>query len=209
MTTIDATREDKRRKRKAILASGIVLGVGAVITLAAWNDSVWGTAAFGTGDSQWNLEGSIDGGNIWDEFQEPGTAGVMKFPPSATGLIPGQTIAANYGVKEEFGKVASTVTLQAPTLGGGSPLDPFINVQVISQGPSATAPTCTAATTGTVVQSGKLNALTAGTTQDLPKGNTDAQWYCFKVTLDQAAPHGLAQTTNPNWEFKGVSVDAP
>ncbi|NLG54199.1 MAG: hypothetical protein GX542_00865, partial [Rhodococcus sp.] len=48
MTTNDATRERNRRKRKAILASGIVLGVGAVITLAAWNDSVWGTGAFGT-----------------------------------------------------------------------------------------------------------------------------------------------------------------
>ncbi|WP_226438443.1 MULTISPECIES: SipW-dependent-type signal peptide-containing protein [Rhodococcus] len=51
MTTNDQARSRNSRKRRALLASGLVLGVGVVITLAAWNDSVWGSSDFGTGEN--------------------------------------------------------------------------------------------------------------------------------------------------------------
>jgi predicted ribosomally synthesized peptide with SipW-like signal peptide len=40
----------KKRKVRALLAGGLVLGVGAAITLAAWTDNVFGNSDFATGD---------------------------------------------------------------------------------------------------------------------------------------------------------------
>ena len=61
MSTSISEREKTEHTRKragivrAILAGGLVLGVGAAVTLAAWNDSEFATGTFGAGS--FNLEG--------------------------------------------------------------------------------------------------------------------------------------------------------
>lgn len=58
MDTVTPTTRN-RRKVLAVLAGGLVLGVGAAITLAAWNDSEFATGTFTAGS--FNLQGSTDG----------------------------------------------------------------------------------------------------------------------------------------------------
>lgn len=48
--------KDTQRKVLAVLAGGVVLGVGVGVTLAAWNDSEFATGTFTAGS--FNLEGS-------------------------------------------------------------------------------------------------------------------------------------------------------
>ncbi|MFN3340157.1 MAG: SipW-dependent-type signal peptide-containing protein, partial [Dietzia sp.] len=42
-------KQDRARKRKALLAGGVVLGLGAAVTLAAWSDDVFANGIFNTG----------------------------------------------------------------------------------------------------------------------------------------------------------------
>lgn len=82
-----------RRKIRAILAAGLVLGVGAAVTLAAWSDSVWGQSEFAT--DKWNVQGSFNGGTSWGEFATGPTAGTFTFPlADATSLTPGESVKA-------------------------------------------------------------------------------------------------------------------
>lgn len=50
-------KQDRARKRKAILAGGVVLGLGAAVTLAAWSDDVFANGIFNTGSFE--LEGNV------------------------------------------------------------------------------------------------------------------------------------------------------
>lgn len=62
--TPDAQKKaDSRRKRKALLAGGVVLGLGAAVTLAAWSDDVFANGIFNTGTFE--LEGNVTAtGNV-------------------------------------------------------------------------------------------------------------------------------------------------
>ena len=53
----------RSRKVRAILAGGLVLGLGAAVTLAAWNDSEFAKGTFTSGSL--NIQGSVDG-DIFD-----------------------------------------------------------------------------------------------------------------------------------------------
>ncbi|MDQ2697554.1 MAG: SipW-dependent-type signal peptide-containing protein [Actinomycetota bacterium] len=59
------------RKVKAILAGGLVLGIGAAVTLAAWNDSEFVSGQFAAGT--FNLEGSTT--SATENFTDHSTAG--------------------------------------------------------------------------------------------------------------------------------------
>lgn len=56
-----AMRARTGRKVAAVLAGGLVLGVGAAVTMAAWTDSQYATATFTSGT--FALESSVDGNN--------------------------------------------------------------------------------------------------------------------------------------------------
>src|SRR5690606_31735774 len=60
--TTDAEVQHRRRRSRmirALLAGGLVLGVGTAVTLAAWNDSEFASGTFRAGT--FDLEGSTDG----------------------------------------------------------------------------------------------------------------------------------------------------
>lgn len=89
-----ASSTDRRRKVQAVLAGGVVLGIGTAVTLAAWNDSEF---AFGTfGSASFNLEGSTDGTTYADNDSE-GAAAELEF--SAENVIPGETLYAPFWVR--------------------------------------------------------------------------------------------------------------
>lgn len=95
-------RQDRKRRRKALLAGGVVLGLGAAVTLAAWSDDVFADGTFDTGGFE--LQGSTNGDDFFDyDGPGPGTgAGGATNPESASlsfnldalKMTPSQTVYA-------------------------------------------------------------------------------------------------------------------
>ena len=66
----DRSRSDRRRMLLAVIAGGVVLGVGTAVTLAVWNDSEFASGTFSSG--QFDLQGSIDGATFDSSPTAPG-----------------------------------------------------------------------------------------------------------------------------------------
>ncbi len=194
----DEERNRKSRKRKAILASGAVLGVGAVVTLAAWNDTVFGAGTFGIGDTAWNVQASVDGTNF-DEYADSAAPGVISFPVVAgvnpINLMPGQTTKGSFWLKETKGFMDADVTIQAPA-NATNTLAQALYV-TIKDGST------------TLVNNKQLSTSGVATTFRVTK-NT-AKKIDFEVTLPaNANPNLLVDTSvTPRWEMKAQSVDNP
>ena len=73
------------RRRKALLAGGVVLGTGVAATLAAWSDDTWVSASFNTKSPV--IESSVDR-QTW-QANTPSAPGTVTFDP-AISLAPGQ-----------------------------------------------------------------------------------------------------------------------
>ncbi|GAA3945039.1 SipW-dependent-type signal peptide-containing protein [Microbacterium soli] len=104
----------RRRRISAVLAGGLVLGVGAAVTLAAWNDSEWATSTFTAGS--FDLEGSTDGVNFTDHAAEDDAAG-LGFAVDADDIVPGQTLYALYSIRL-IGTADGVLTVEPPTISG-------------------------------------------------------------------------------------------
>lgn len=94
---------DRKRKRKAILAGGVVLGLGAAITLAAWSDDVWADGLFTTGGT-FLIEGSenpIGPTQGFGAAQEEDDAIRLTFTTDGTAaaLTPGDTLYAPFAIR--------------------------------------------------------------------------------------------------------------
>lgn len=200
-----AKNQNRRKKARAIMASGLVLGVGAAVTLAAWSDTVWGQGTFGTEDSAFNIQGNFTGAdNGWGEFITDKTAGTMEFGPKANGMMPGDTVYAMVGLKEQHAKMDAKVTLTKVTA-DTSALRDLVSVKV-SQ-PTATKPgSCADVTYGTPVNlsAGNQKMLDEFT---LPGGET--RWVCFAATLSSDTPANTPSTKTPavQWKFDAVSSE--
>ena len=97
---------------RALLAGGLVLGVGATVTLAAWNDSEFVTATFQAGT--FNLQGSTDGTTFSDHASAPGAS--LGFSVNASALSPGDVVYAPYAVRLAANTTSpATVTVTAPS----------------------------------------------------------------------------------------------
>lgn len=133
-----------KRKVRALLAGGLVLGIGAAVTLAAWTDNVFGDAQFKTGS--WNLQGSFDGLTTWGEYQVDASAGHFQFSTGFDALSPGTTVYAPVALR--IGPTASTSGATVQLLGatgGDTDLKPALRYSVYRGVPSTT---CTAAGIG-------------------------------------------------------------
>lgn len=84
-------------KTRAVLAGGLVLGVGAAITLAAWSDQEWAIGTFGSGGA-FGIEGSVDGG-AFSEHATEGAAAELNFQVNAENLAPGDNVYAGFAVQ--------------------------------------------------------------------------------------------------------------
>lgn len=97
-----------RRKVGAILAGGLVLGVGAAVTLAAWNDSEFASSTFTAGS--FTFTGSTDGTTFAENPAAPGAS--LDFELSPTNLAPGDSVYAPYSLRVTGND--ATVTPEAP-----------------------------------------------------------------------------------------------
>lgn len=184
---------------RAILAGGTVLGVGAAITLAAWNSSDFTTGTFKAGT--FSIEGSTDGSSFANHPE--GSPSQLSFDVSAVNLSPGDTTYAAYAVELAAGTTSNgTVTLLAAgTTGSTTGLTYSIT--------KTTNMTCDENTTGTsLVASTALGTVPASTTFALAAGSPTSsagapQYLCFAVTADSGITQG--QDATATWQFSAQS----
>lgn len=195
----------RSRKFKAILAGGIVLGVGAAVTLAAWTDNEWAEGTFGAGS--FNVLGSTDGSTFTDHESADGAASLSFDLTGGDNMSPGDTVAAPFVLRLD-GETSydASVVLENATGGGDNPT--ALSYEIVSV---ANAGACSADATGTsIVPADTAPGSTARAEGfDLIAG-ADATagapvTLCFKVTAGDSLTQG--QNTNAQWQFTATSAE--
>ena len=207
----DHARDDRRRRTRALLAGGLVLGLGAAVTLAAWNDSEFATGEFTAG--AFNLEGSTDGTTFADH-DTLGTAAVVTFTTPFDNLAPDDVVYAPFWVRlDDTTTTGADLVVGSLTTTDGTPGNAANLSWTVYQLASATD-TCdaTGVAAGTSLATGATLAsaptITSGTVT-LTEGATAgtpgaAQQLCIVVT----AGAGLTQSGSAvaTWEFAATST---
>ena len=196
-----STRRMAPRRIKAILAGGLVLGLGAAVTLAAWNDSEFANGSFSAG--RFNLEGSATNGTTFTEHATSGAAAPLTFTVSPADLSPGSIIYAPFAVRLDSTTTNNAVVTIAATSTGTMTGLTYKLIQAATWG-------CSVSTVATATPIPALTALgtaPAGATFPLAKGVAagtagDAAFLCLVVTAG-AVTQG--QTGTATWEFNAAS----
>jgi predicted ribosomally synthesized peptide with SipW-like signal peptide len=190
----------RNRKTRAILAGGLVLGIGAAVTLAAWNDSEFAQGTFTAGT--FNLTGSTDGSTFTDHAATT-TPASLGFTVNPTALSPGDTVYAPFAVRLDETTTSDAVVTVSNAATSGSVAD--LTYSLIQP----TAFGCSATTTGTalVPSATGLGTVPGGTTFTLAHGTAGAAgtaaYLCFTVTAGSNLTQG--QTGTATWQLTAAS----
>jgi predicted ribosomally synthesized peptide with SipW-like signal peptide len=109
-----ARATSRRTKIYAVLAGGLVLGVGAAVTLAVWNDSEFATGDFTAGT--FVFEGSTDG-TAFAEHPTSGEAASLSFSLGFDNLSPDDVVYAPYALRLTATSAAD-LSAEAPVVTG-------------------------------------------------------------------------------------------
>lgn len=200
-------RRQRRRKLQALATGGLVLGVGASATLAAWSDEAAGVGQFATGE--FAIEANT--GKGWSSSSE------MRF--SDVAMFPGQSLYAPVSLRTTPDTtVDGEVTVYGVGNTGGK-LVPYLHFRAVAIEPSDSSdqvPSCSAAafsSTGEYVFGSPTEFMdmekgaTASRTQHLRAGIPKTVDYCFEVQLDPAAPNDTQRlTADYTWKFHAESI---
>lgn len=201
-------QQDRKRKRKAILAGGVVLGLGAAVTLAAWSDDVFASGDFTTGSFE--LEGNaaiVDGDTEGFAEHDAAPGAVLTFALDPGEVAPGDTNYAPLALRVD-GTQDALISIPTVTNSNAALTDFFTYTVYSGVQPVA----CnegdisggTEAYTGAMGAAGTAAAaVTAPQASATPVGTP----LCIAVLAedDQSLPQG--ETTVITWEFEGTSVD--
>lgn len=198
-----ADRRGRRRKVAAVLAGGVVVGVGTMATLASWNDAEYAAGTFTAGS--FNLVGSAD----QSSFAEHSTAGVsasLAFSAPVKALTPGDTVYAGYALRlDKASTNAGTVTVTAP-----STAETVTNISYTLFTTDAAGCSATAKAAAIIVPAGTaLGSVGSAQTFSVAKpadSSTDGAptYLCFKITAGaglEQGQHGAA-----TWVFTATSA---
>ena len=201
-------RTPARRRRQKILAltaGGLVLGVGATATVAAWTDETFSTGQFQAGS--FAIEANIDG--TWQ------STNTMQF--TAQQWFPGHRDTAAVLIRTTPDTTVDgelTVTGQGAT----GALGPYLEYRATAtnltaaEAESFSCPTTLDASSGFIF--GGQNsyvpldqAATADTTGTASAAAADAIAYCFEVRLAPDAPNEAQDTAaDHTWTFHAESI---
>lgn len=201
-----ATDRSKSRKFKAILAGGLVLGLGAAVTLAAWNDSEFVIGNFDTG--HFKMVGSEDG-TSFSNHDTSATADSLSFSLGYDNLSPNDTVAAPYVVHlDATSDYPATVTVESAIGSAATDKLSYKIIEVASV--AACTPAATATPDATVVPfDTSFNADPGQGSFDLETSTngTDAGanvYLCIQVTADSDLDQDESATAT--WEFVATSA---
>lgn len=209
-------RGGRGRKVRAMLAGGLVLGVGAAITLAAWTDSEFATGTFTAGS--FNLEGSTTSATAgYDDHNvdDGDAAAVLEFTLDLNeNLTPDDVTYAPFWVRlDDTTTTAATLDLVEIEAVDGTTIGNAENLSWTVVALTGAA-TCDAAgvSAGTVMGSGDALAsddAVAGATQPLAIGTPPTTAgapvpLCIAVTAGPDLEQGGSATAT--WQFLATSV---
>lgn len=210
-TTATATRRKSlSRKGRALLAGGVVLGVGAAATLAAWNDSEYASGTFTAGT--FNLQGSTTSASDgYADHASAAGAAALPFSAPFDNLSPGEIVYAPFWVRlaEDTTSPATLdlVAIDSTDTTGNNSGQLGYSVYAID----ADAECDATASTGTLLGSAATladNPAVGGATVPLPVGSPttdpgEATQLCFIVT----AAAGLVQggVTTATWQLTATT----
>ena len=209
-TTTSQTSPDPKpsglrgRKIRALLAAGVVLGVGATATLAAWNDSEFVDGEFAAGS--FNLEGSTDGTAYTDHATAEDSA-ALDFTVNPTNLSPGDVVYAPYAVRLAAGTTTGgDVALEGVTNTGTVTNLTYALVQTTSMTCDADA---VAGGTVLVPAGTAMSSVASPPAFSLEQGADDATagdpaYLCFAVTAGEGLEQGQSGTAT--WQFQATST---
>lgn len=199
MSTPTSTPQ-RGRKLRALLAGGLVLGVGAAVTLAAWTDDEWAIGDFGAGT--FGIEGSTDG-TTFDDHPTEGEAAGLEFELAAQNLSPGDVVAAPFAIRTTAETTYdATVSLAATAASADLAGDLTYGIVEV-----ASVEECSPEATGTaIVPTGTALGETTGATDiSLLAAAEDTSVLCLQVTAGDTLTQG--DTGTATWEFAAESVE--
>jgi predicted ribosomally synthesized peptide with SipW-like signal peptide len=198
---------------RALLAGGLVLGLGATFTFAAWTDKAYVSSDFGTGTFgiQANVSSPFSSGG-WAEYGTSAGAGTLTFSIPTTSVVPGVPTYAPVSLRTISGSIAALVTIEGATTTGSVSLGAALRYRVIQ------AATCNAAAfTGSptyIVGSSTPVALTTGSAANAISLQADGAntapngtAYCFELSLPDTPANQLLQGLSATavWQFTATS----
>ena len=206
-----AAKKTLSRKARALIVGGVVLGVGAAVTLAAWNASEFAQGNFAAGT--FALEGSTTSGTeSFSPHATAGTAAVVFDSTTYGNLSASQVIYEPYWIRLAAGTTSdASLDLVGVSNTSGD------NVSKLSYEIyrlAAVDTTCDAAgvsTGATKIGSGStLSAFVDDGNTTLTKGDPTSSAgtavnLCFVVTAAADLVQGASATTT--WEFEAVSTN--
>lgn len=205
----------RTRQAKALLAGGLVLGVGAAVTLATWTDEAYVEATFGT--SSFNVQVRTEESAGWVEGPADAPARLEFAMPLAERLTPGDTVYAPVSLRTDETSVAGSVTLAgadplgSPTAGEQALFEALTyRVVTLPDGASCGPDAVSAASPDAVLVDGGLTAGSPAGAVELGAQGAAPVDLCFAVTLPREAGAGTAlqnQQVTPVWELAAVSAD--
>lgn len=202
----------RRRRVLAILAGGAVVGVGAAVTLAAWNDSEFATGTFAAG--AFNLEGSLDNG-VDDAYADHDTvAGAqqldsVQYVASTSNMVPGEVAYESFFVRLDAETSVDGTLAFGSIAGAGVTAEFGYDVAVIGVDQTCDA---TAIAAGTVLAAGpsltvnEAGAATVPLVHSADPSTAGAPVHlCFAVEASSTLTQGATATAT--WEFVATSND--
>ncbi|MEF3403573.1 SipW-dependent-type signal peptide-containing protein [Agromyces sp. CCNWLW203] len=189
---------------RALLAGGLVLGVGATATLAAWNDAETATGTFGSSVFDTVSKNSTDA----TFASHDQTAATLTF--AATGMSPGALFTAGLDVRTTgagdapalASTVGGTAVLTSAVPAGDSALTGQLEYRVAV---TTTTTACSAATyAGAYVAASAVPAAVQGALS-ANAGNTVR--FCFQIRLKTDAPNTTqSRSGTVTWAFTSTSA---
>ena len=204
----------RNRRIKAVLAGGLVFGIGATATLAAWTDTETASGSFEAG--RFKIDLSVD--TTWSSNRE------MTF--KATGMYPGSTVYApayvrttsDTTMKGQIQVAGSGVAGTSNTIAGN--LEYRAVTKSFTSAAEAFASACDASAFsgspsyvfgGGTSKQPLRNSVTSTSKQAVSSVAGSVQAYCFEVVLPTSTPSAAQGTSAAHaWTFSAESVpDGP
>ncbi|WP_036284491.1 SipW-dependent-type signal peptide-containing protein [Microbacterium luticocti] len=200
-TRVRQARRLRSRRIRAVLAGGVVLGIGATATLAAWNDSEYTTATITAGT--FGIVGSVDGSTFGDH--PAGAPATLGFSMPAGAMTPGATVYALLRIKTAAGSLPATLQLRADP-GNTAGLGQYLTYGVRTVAGATCDAQAFAAGTAVVATGSALTADGSGT-QHAGANGAGPVTYCFAVTMPAATGNGAqGLTAAVHWHVDATSA---
>ncbi|MDQ4214336.1 SipW-dependent-type signal peptide-containing protein [Microbacterium capsulatum] len=197
---------DRLLRARAVLCAGLVLGVGAAVTLANWYDTDGAHGAFTAG--RFDIVAATDGSTFTDHTA-PGAAASLTFSPGAdaAALSPGTTVYALLSVKTANPSGAGTVRLTAGAYPAGTLADYLTyGVRTVGAAQCASAADYAAAGSAVVIADGSPLGTSATASQTVAQNGGSPVNYCFAITMPASAGEGAqGLSVTPIWQFVATS----